>query len=225
VIGNDWKTGAGKRSWHFGAEWLTPSQNWTACVNVLLQKTLADAVVFLDREQIPYALIGGLAASLRGEPRVTGDVDLVIQADVDRVLELADQLDGTTFKPLFSDIADVIRRSFILPLRHRATNIKVDLSLGLSGFEQQTIVRATPVEVAGSIVAVATAEDLLILKVLAGRAQDEEDIRGIITAHGNALDWAYCLNTAAELGHAIGQDLVGAIRALRREQQSENLED
>jgi hypothetical protein len=109
----------------------------------------------------------------------------------------------------------VVQKAFILPLRHRSTNVKVDLAIGLSGFEQQTVMRAEAIDLAGSPVSVATAEDLLIMRVLAGRPQDEQDIAGLMMAQGRSLNWDYCLAVATDLGVALGQDLGGRILALR----------
>jgi predicted nucleotidyltransferase len=189
-------------------------------VNDPLQTTLSDVANFLNHEGITYALVGGMAASLRGQPRVTADVDMVIGIDVGRALVLANRLEGTNFRPLFDNVAEVVERSFILPLRHRSTNVKVDLALALSGFEQGAIDRAESLNISGSIVSVITAEDLVIMKVLAGRPQDEQDLRGIVAAQRESLDWDYCLRTAKELSEALGQDLVGPIRALRDEPMS-----
>jgi hypothetical protein len=180
-----------------------------------LQQTLFDAVKFLDAERVPYALIGGLAVSLRGQPRMTADVDLVILADVPRCLVLVRDLEETNFKPLFDDIAEVVQRAFILPLRHRTTSVKVDLALGLSGFEQQIMSRAESLSLAGTEIAVATAEDLLIMKLLAGRPKDDQDIEGLMIAQSSNLDWNYCSSLAAQLSEAVGQDLVTRITALR----------
>jgi Nucleotidyltransferase of unknown function (DUF6036) len=180
-----------------------------------LQTTLADAIALLTAEGIEYALVGGLAASLRGEPRVTADVDFVIAVDIERALSFAGALADSPFRPLFDDVQQIIETAFILPLRHRITNVKVDLAIGLSGFEQQTVARAQTLELAGVNVSVATAEDLVIMKVLAGRPQDEQDLRGLIVAQRNRLDWDYCLRIAAELGDAIGQDLVTKVQSLR----------
>ncbi len=180
-----------------------------------LQQTLFDAAKFLDAERVPYALIGGLAVSLRGQPRMTADVDLVILADVSRCLELAQGLEATNFKPLFDGVAEVIQKAFIFPLRHRTTSVKVDLALGLSGFEQQIVSRAKRLSLAGNEIAVATAEDLLMMKLLAGRPQDEQDIQGLIIAQGKYLDWNYCSNLAAQLSEAVGQDLTTRITSLR----------
>jgi predicted nucleotidyltransferase len=169
----------------------------------------------LEAQGVSYALVGGLAVSVRGQARVTADVDLVIAADIDRALTLLDSLATSDFKPLFADVAEVVRRSFILPLLHRRTNVKVDLAIGVSGFEQQAVARAERLSVAGVLVSVATAEDLVVMKALAGRPQDEQDLQGLAIARGQQMDWNYCLNTASELGTALDQDLAGRIRALR----------
>jgi predicted nucleotidyltransferase len=184
-------------------------------VNEPLQTTLADVVSFLQVKNIPYALIGGLAVSLRGETRVTADVDIVIAADVERGLSLIGELEGSNFRPLFTDVAEVVAKAFLLPLRHRDTNVKVDIAIGLSGFERQIVERAELLDLAGTRVAVATAEDLLIMKVLAGRPRDEQDLRGLVIAQGSRLDWDYCLRLATELGSALELDLASRVLVLR----------
>lgn len=93
-----------------------------------LWPTLADAAHMLETRGIRFALIGGLAVSLRGQPRMTVDVALVILADVDQALQLAQELGSTPFETLFPGVEEVVSRSSILPLRHRATGIRVDLA-------------------------------------------------------------------------------------------------
>jgi hypothetical protein len=189
-------------------------------VNEPLSTTLADAVAFLESEGISYALIGGLAVSLRGQPRVTVDVDMVIAVDVNRALALLPLLLQSKFEPLFQGVEEVVQKSFILPLRHRTTGIKVDLAIGLSGFERHAVVRAEPIQIADRKVAVATAEDLLVMKLLAGRPQDEQDITGLVIAKGDKLDWIYCQRVADELGLALGLDLASRVRNLRNDQEN-----
>jgi hypothetical protein len=166
-------------------------------------------------EEVSYALIGGLAVSLHGQPRVTVDVDMIIAADVSRALELTAALDGSSFRPLFDDVSEVVQKAFILPLRHRSTGVKVDLAIGLSGFEQQVVARAQHLNLAGVDVFVATPEDLLIMKLLAGRPRDEEDLEGLVIVQGDRLDWKYCRELAIKLGEAVGQDLAVRLDALR----------
>ena len=184
----------------------------------LLRTTLIDAVGLLTSEDLSYALVGGIAASIRGEPRATADVDFVIGTDVDGALGLMDALDETPFQTLLSDADEVVRRAFILPLRHRTTGVKVDMAIGLSGFEQQLIERAVPVDLAGETVRLTTAEDLLLMKLLAGRPRDLQDATGIVRVQGDSLDWDYCKKLADDLGRAVDMDLVTPLGRLRDEQ-------
>jgi hypothetical protein len=85
-----------------------------------LWPTLADAAQVFEARSIRFALIGGLAVSLRGQPRMTVDVDLLILADVDQALQLVRELGSTPFEPLFPEVEEVVSRSSILPLRHAA---------------------------------------------------------------------------------------------------------
>lgn len=182
-----------------------------------LWPTLADAAHLLETRGIRFALIGGLAVSLRGQPRMTVDVDLVILADIDQALQLAQELSSTPFEPLFPGVEEVVARSYILPLRHRVTGIRVDVAIGMSGFEQQAVVRATKVTIGDVHVPVVAVEDLLVMKALAGRPQDEQDIRGLVAAQRDAIDWPACLDVAEKLGEAIDLDIAGRLRAARRD--------
>jgi hypothetical protein len=177
--------------------------------------TLADAEAFLSRYRVPHALIGGLAVSYRGFPRSTADVEIVIAVDLKEALDLIPALDGSPFRPLFEAVEEVVERSFILPLVHKLSNVKVDLSINLSGFERQVVARAELAQLSGTAIRVATTEDLIIMKALAGRPQDDQDQRGLIIAQREYLDWNYCESTAEALGEALSQDLVGRLRLIR----------
>jgi hypothetical protein len=186
-------------------------------VNDPLIPTLIDSLALLRSEKLPSALIGGLAVSLRGQTRVTADVDYVVATSVERMLELVDKLDATDFAPLFAGVREVVEQSFILPVRHRATGIKVDLTIGLSGFEQQAVRRAGNLRIAKKLIPVATPEDLIVMKVIAGRPQDHLDVKALAATLGKTLDWYYCRVTAEELGEAIGIDLAARIADLQAE--------
>ena len=180
-----------------------------------LWPTLADAVAVLEARGMRCALIGGLAVSLRGQPRMTVDVDLVVLATVEEALQLVHELDGTCFAPLFPGVEEVVTKSFILPLRHRSTGIRVDLAIGMSGFEQRAVHRATPVTIGGTRIPVVSIEDLLVMKALAGRPQDDQDIRGLVAAQRDVIDWSACLELAEKLGEAADLDIVSRLRAAR----------
>ena len=180
-----------------------------------LWPTLADAVSLLAARGLRSALIGGLAVSLRGQPRMTVDVDLVVLATVDEALRLVADLATTPFDPLFPGVEEVVAKAFILPLRHRQTLIRVDLAIGMSGFEQEAVARATPIMIGAASIPVVSIEDLLVMKALAGRPQDDEDIRGLVAARQSTIDWPACLTLAERLGGAIDTDIAGRLRSAR----------
>lgn len=188
----------------------------------VLRNTLADAAAFLTAHSIPFAVIGGIAASIRGEPRLTADVDAVIEVEVEGALRLlAAAGPSAPFEPLFPDAAEVVKTALILPLRHRRTRIRVDLALGLTGFERRLIQRASREDLGGFQVPVATAEDLLLMKVLAGRPRDLEDAKNIVSRRGSGLDWPYVLETGKQLQEALGLDLLPQLLALRKQYSSD----
>ena len=118
--------------------------------------------------------------------------------------------------PLFDGVEEVVASAFILPIRHRVTGVRVDLAICMSGFEREAVSRATPVAVGAAAIPVVCIEDLLVMKALAGRPQEEADIQGLVDVQRDAIDWERCLATARSLGEAIAVDIAGRLEAARR---------
>ena len=182
-----------------------------------IQHTLSELTQLLSEKNIRYALVGGLAASIRGRVRVTEDVDLVLDCNVDDAIALMWSLDPELFGPLFPDVEQVVRQCYILPLEDKRSKVQVDLAIGVSGFEKMIVERATAVEIAGESVKVASVEDLVLMKIMAGRPQDDLDIKGLITANKTILDWDYCLEVSTQLQEALGMDLVAKLLKLKND--------
>lgn len=68
-------------------------------------------------------------------------------------------------------------------LRHAPGNLDVDISLGALPFEEEVVERSTNIDVGGLQIRVATAEDLVIMKAVAGRGRDIVDIENILDAN------------------------------------------
>jgi hypothetical protein len=95
----------------------------------------------------------------------------------------------------------------MLPLHHVPTGITVDVAVGSMGFERQVVSRAANTNLGTLNVTVATAEDLILMKLVAGRARDLEDVENIVLAQ-QELDWDYLLTTGSALQAALAQDLI-----------------
>jgi predicted nucleotidyltransferase len=146
---------------------------------------------FLVRLETPYVLIGGIALQQWGEPRYTQDVDLSIVLDMARELELVHEI-TSHFAPRISN-ADVFALDNRVILVRSASGCPIDISLGLPGYEEEVISRSVSVDLSPEIrgIKVCTAEDLVVMKIVAGRPRDIDDVEGIIIRQQDALDYGY----------------------------------
>jgi len=122
-------------------------------------------------------IIGGVAASLLGEPRYTVDLDAVFLLDLDDVPRLLVEAAKLGIEPRISDPFDFARKSRMLLLRHNPSGIDIDLSLGILPFEIEMVDRSKMVEIGAIKLRLPTPEDLIILKAFAHRPKDILDIR------------------------------------------------
>lgn len=115
-----------------------------------LLAALAALVAWLDATRTRSAIIGGVAASLLGCPRVTGDVGALVLVDDDAWKDFvaAGAIHGIRVRRW--DAVAFARRSRVLLLRHEPRGIDIDVTVGLLPFEQKLIARARRRRVAGS---------------------------------------------------------------------------
>lgn len=139
---------------------------------------------WMTHERIAGTIVGAVAVAIRGEPRNTDDVDAVIVDAMswERILESAARYG---FVPRIDDALDFAARSRVLLLRHEPSGVDVDVSLGGLPFEREMIERSTLVNVGPLQLRILSAEDLVIMKALAGRPKDIADIDGILTMNRN----------------------------------------
>jgi predicted nucleotidyltransferase len=128
-------------------------------------------------------IIGGIAASLLGEPRFTADVDVVILLSVEDLPVLVDAAEKQGLVPRIADAEIFARKNRVLLLRHQASGINIDISLGILPFEMEMVARSQSLQVGGLNLRLPTPEDLIILKAIAHRPQDLIDIQAIVASN------------------------------------------
>jgi len=142
---------------------------------------------FCQARGVGFCFIGGLALQRWGEPRLTQDVDLTVISGFGREAEFAD-LFLSAFAPRIPDARAFALRHRVLLLRGR-DGIPLDVALGAMPFEERAVRRSSPFFVAeGVSLLTCSAEDLIVLKAFAGRAQDWIDIDGIAVRQYRRLD-------------------------------------
>jgi hypothetical protein len=128
-------------------------------------------------------IIGGVAASLLGRPRVTRDVDALVLLGEERWHDFLARGALLGFGPRLVDAVAFAQRSRVLLLCHQPSGIDVDLSFGSIPFEEELLERAVSVDVAGFTLPLPTPEDLIILKAVAHRPRDLVDIESVLDAN------------------------------------------
>ena len=131
-------------------------------------------------------VIGGIAASVLGQARFTEDLGamfLLSTQDIPRFLGEAEQ-EGIA--PRIENAADFARKRRVLLLQHIITGTNIDISLGIMPFEQEVVERSSIQEFEGALrVRLPTPEDLIIMKAVASRPKDLEDIRTLAVKYTN----------------------------------------
>jgi Nucleotidyl transferase AbiEii toxin, Type IV TA system len=140
-----------------------------------------------EARSIRYALIGGLAFILRGRPRFTQDVDFLI--DVPQVV-LPGLLDDLSGRGATLDAAVVIKEYV---REHVASfpfgRVRIDWLKPVLPLYSRALADASPLDwTEGHTVRVATAEGLILTKMVAFRPQDQIDIDTLLVANRDTID-------------------------------------
>jgi hypothetical protein len=130
-------------------------------------------------------IIGGIAASLLGRPRLTADLDAMVLISIQDLSRLLTYAQEEGLVPRIENAQEFARRNRVLLLVHQETGIPVDISLGALPFEIEAVQRSQVHKVGSLKVRLPTPEDLIIFKAVAHRPQDLLDIQAIIYNYPN----------------------------------------
>jgi hypothetical protein len=159
----------------------------------------------LDRAGIKYMMTGSMAMALYALPRMTRDIDMVVEitpADADRLLVLFQD-------DFYIDAASVraaIQSTGMFNVIHNESVIKVDFIVRKNEeYRLEEFARRRAVDVDGTPVTVVAPEDLLLSKLVWAKLSQSElqfrDVRQMMGAVRN-LDRPYLEKWAARLGVA-----------------------
>jgi len=178
-----------------------------------INQILAELAHGLARLSISYAVMGGQAVLLHGEPRMTRDIDLTLGVDTTRLPDLLRLAEESGWRVLVANPEEFVTRHLVLPCEDAGSGVRLDLIFGLSPFERGAIARAQAVEIEGAPVRFVTVEDLLIMKLVAGRPRDLEDARGLVRKHPG-FERAYVLGWLEQYDRDLGLETVAHLRGM-----------
>jgi hypothetical protein len=179
-------------------------------------RLIGDVADELRARQLPFMLIGGQAVLVHGEPRLTNDIDITLGVGPSRSPAILDLCQALSLEPLPDEPRAFAERTFVLPVADPVTRIRIDFVFSTTPYEEQAIARAVPIYVGGTWAPFATAEDLILHKLFAGRPRDLEDAKGVVARKGAMLDWKYLERWAQEFSAVEGREnLPELVRYLR----------
>lgn len=150
-----------------------------------IAEAFARTVDALATPGISYAVIGGLAVSYHGIPRPTRDVDVMLMAPRIRLPGLLERFAEIGFTFEMMDVLRQLSEDHLATLQYRG--VPLDLLDAVLPFFRRVVENAEEATIEGRIVRLASAEDLIALKLIAAREDDLRDVRGILAVSRSRL--------------------------------------
>ena len=151
-----------------------------------------DALASLDS---PMALIGGLALTAWNHARYTRDADVLIAIDRRRIDEVVLRLKQAGFHPKHSPPALTIDGQTILQFMYQPEDallpFQFDVLLADAHFQRDYLIRAVERRLPGSDqpIQVVRPDDLIIMKLSAGRIIDRADAAMLLRENRDEIDF------------------------------------
>ena len=146
-------------------------------------------------------IVGAVAVGVWGRPRATADIDvtvLVDEAGLERIARAAEPL-GLELDRQWLEWNPLLRGAHV---RLTAAGVVVDAMRPRDHHEETAIQRRRGLAIEGHRVWFAAPDDLILMKLKAGRPRDFEDAVGVLVAQREALDDVYMEGWARRLGIA-----------------------
>lgn len=145
---------------------------------------LHDVARRLEEIDVPYMLSGSLAVSFYAEPRMTRDIDLVVDAKTDDVERLVAGFQ-TDYYVSRETVKDAVRRRSLFNLIHNESLVKVDFVIRKNTrYRRVEFKRRRRVRIGNTEIYVVSKEDLIISKITWARESRSEmqrrDVRSLL---------------------------------------------
>lgn len=171
----------------------------------MFEKLIKKIGLRLDKAEIPYMIIGGQAVLLYGTPRLTRDIDVTLGIDTDKFPLIEMVCKKLELKILPKNPEDFAKDTKVLPAEEAKSKIRVDFIFSFTPYERQAIKRAKEVLINGYPVKFGSCEDVIIHKMFAGRAIDEEDVKNMLIKNRNKTNLKYIEKWLSEFSRSPGQ--------------------
>src|SRR5699024_760308 len=150
-------------------------------------------------------IIGGYAVLYHGHARFTEDIDIVVGVDASYLENILEAVSGK-FLSRTENTKAFVRQTNVLPLLEAEDEVRVDLIFSFLEFERNAIIRSDKTSIEQQTINIVKAEDLIVYKILAGRARDIDDIESILDHKKGKINIAQVTANIMDLSTALADD-------------------
>jgi hypothetical protein len=154
-------------------------------------------IKFLNGGGYNYIVIGGIAASAIGEPRLTADVDVDIVINKEDVPDFLSKATKAGFDVPVKKCLKSAEQVGVFQISFG--DYHVDFIIASTDLEVQAFKRRKSIQLHGVKAFFPTPEDLILMKIIPGREKDLLDAKGVIIRHKRKLDIQYLKTWAMKL--------------------------
>jgi hypothetical protein len=134
---------------------------------------------YLNREKIPYAIVGGVAVIVYGYPRATQDIDLVVDQTVLDIGKFCAYLRQHHFQADEHDLQKAFEETSHAIIFHEKISIHLDVKGAYTSSDRDTLRTAATIRFDKITIKLSTPESLICHKLLFGSGRDLEDALAI----------------------------------------------
>jgi predicted nucleotidyltransferase len=164
-----------------------------------LRNTLVEFIDFLESHDVMYMVIGAMAVAIWGRPRATADIDFTLLTDSEGLETIGEGAERRGF---------VIDRQWLewhplqrgVQIRLTSADVFIDLVRPMDQHQEQALHRRRSIDIAGRTVWFVSPEDLIVMKLKAGRPRDFEDAVSVLARQKGRLDESYMVDWAVRIG-------------------------
>ncbi|MCH7872812.1 MAG: hypothetical protein IID33_14040 [Planctomycetes bacterium] len=163
-------------------------------------------VAVLERLAVPYLITGSVATIQYGEPRLTNDIDIVVDLPASAVGEFCNAFPLADFYLDETTARDAIANRGQFNIIHPASGLKIDVMIpARDAFNKSRFARAKRLIFSENCTAVfASPEDVIIKKLeyfaAGGSDKHLRDIAGMLKISGGEIDRDYVREWAERMG-------------------------
>lgn len=164
-----------------------------------IKTILVKVAEHLNKENIDYAVVGGLGVFFYGTPRSTMDIDFLMKVNKKDIKDIVNFLRDNDFFASEEDFKMALNEKSHCSMIDKKSSLRLDIKGVYNTMDKKTLENKRKITLQGTKIYIASPEDLIVNKLLFGSEQDIKDAKSIMIRQEN-LDENYIKKVSEVIG-------------------------